>query len=139
MIHSLLADLVVLAHLAFIAFAALGGLLVLRWRWLAWLHLPAVLWGVGIELTGDVCPLTPLEKWLRASAGGSAYAGGFIDHYVLPLVYPPGLGREVQVLLAASLALANAALYLCIWRRRRSARAHAPIGGPRATGERSRR
>ena len=121
-IHALLADLVVLVHFAFIVFAALGGLLVLRWRWAAWLHLPAVLWGIGIELTGSVCPLTPLEHWLRASAGEPGYGGGFVEHYLLPAIYPPGLTRESQRLLAAALALANAALYLCAWRRRRSVR-----------------
>jgi hypothetical protein len=120
--HSLLADLVVVAHFAFIAFAALGGLLVLRWPRAAWLHLPAVAWGIGIELSGGICPLTPLENRLRAAAGETGYAGGFIEHILLPVIYPPDLGRETQLSLAAALALANAALYLLVWRRR-SARA----------------
>lgn len=123
--HSLLADLVVLAHFAFIVFAALGGLLVLRWPRAAWLHLPAVVWGVGIELSGRACPLTPLENRLRAGAGEAGYGGGFIEHYLLPVVYPPALTRDVQLLLAAALALANAALYLHAWRRRRAVRARA--------------
>lgn len=125
MIHSLLADLVVLAHLAFILFCALGGLLALRWPRAAWLHLPALAWGVGIELSGSVCPLTPLENALRASAGEAGYAGGFIEHHLLPVIYPPGLTREAQLWLATALALANGALYLAVWRRRRSARAPA--------------
>jgi len=121
-IHSLLADFVVLAHFTFIVFTALGGLLVLRWRGAAWLHLPAVVWGVGIELSGRVCPLTPLENWLRASSGQPGYGGGFIEHYLLPVIYPAALTRETQLGLAAALALANAALYLFAWRHRRSAR-----------------
>jgi hypothetical protein len=123
MSHAFLADLVVLAHLAFILFCALGGLFALRWPRVAWLHLPALAWGVGIELSGGVCPLTPLENRLRASAGGAGYAGGFIEHHLMPVIYPPGLTREAQLWLAAALALANAALYLAVWRRRRSARA----------------
>ncbi len=119
---SLLADVVVLVHFAFIVFTALGGLLVLRWPWAAWLHLPAVVWGVGIELSGRVCPLTPLEHWLRTSAREPGYGGGFIEHYLLPVVYPAGLGREAQLGLAAALALANVAIYLLAWRRRHSVR-----------------
>jgi hypothetical protein len=121
-IHSFLADLVVVAHLGFIAFAALGGLLVLRRRRMAWLHLPAVAWGAWIELSEGVCPLTPLENWLRAGAGRARYGGSFVEHYLLPVVYPPALSREAQMLLAGALVLANAAVYFLVWRRARSDR-----------------
>jgi hypothetical protein len=121
-VHSFLADVVVLLHLAFIAFAAFGGLLVLRWRRAPWLHLPAVAWGVVIELSGGVCPLTPLENWLRRSAGSSGYEGGFVEHYVLPIVYPPALTRRTQLLLAGLLVLVNIALYAFAWWRARGAR-----------------
>ena len=114
-----LADLVVLAHLAFIAFAAAGGLLVLRRRWVAALHLPALVWAVVIELSGGECPLTPLEQRLRRAAGEEGYAGSFVDHYLAPVVYPPGLARGHQLALGAGLAAANAALYARAWRRRR--------------------
>jgi hypothetical protein len=125
-IHSLLADLVVLLHLAFILFASAGGLLVLRWPRVAWLHLPAVAWGVWIELAGRVCPLTPLENWLRRTAGSSGYDEGFIEHHLLPLVYPAALTREAQVLLAASLVLVNLVLYGLSWRRARAFRTPRP-------------
>src|SRR5512135_1510455 len=92
-----LADLVVTLHLAFVVFTALGGLLALRWRWIPWLHLPAAAWGGFVEATGRVCPLTPLENWLRGAAGGPVYAGDFVEHYLLPIVYPPRLTREIQL------------------------------------------
>jgi len=116
--QALLANLVVLLHFAFIVFAALGGLLALRWRRVPWVHLPAVAWAGLIELTGGVCPLTPLENRLRAAAGDEAYAGDFIAHYLGPVIYPPGLTREIQMLLAALLVLMNAVVYMVVWRRR---------------------
>jgi hypothetical protein len=82
------ADLVVLAHLGFILFVILGGLLVLRWPRMAWIHLPAVIWGALIEFAGWICPLTPLENWLREASGTAGYQGGFIEHYLVPIVYP---------------------------------------------------
>lgn len=113
-----LADLVVLLHLAFVAFVALGGLFVLRWPRAAWLHLPCALWGVLIELTGWICPLTPLENHLRRLAGEAGYSGGFIAHYIVPVLYPAGLTRTDQVVLAAALVAFNAAVYVLAWRRR---------------------
>jgi len=98
-------------HLAFVAFVAVGGLLVLRFPRLVWLHVPALLWGVWIELTGDVCPLTPLENALRHRAGEAGYETGFIEHYIYPVVYPPGLTRTVQLALAGALVALNAAIY----------------------------
>jgi hypothetical protein len=118
LIYRLLADLVVVAHLVFVAFAVLGGLLVVRWRRCAWLHVPAAFWAVLVEFAGWVCPLTPLETWLRVRAGGTGYAGGFIDHYVAAILYPPGLTRGVQIALGLGLLVANAAIYA--WALRRS-------------------
>jgi hypothetical protein len=112
-----LANLVLLAHAAFIAFVALGGLLIVRWPRLAWLHLPAVAWGAGISFAGAICPLTPLENTLRAAAGGGDYAGGFIEHYLLGLIYPDGLTRGVQVAIGVAALVVNAAAYFWAWRR----------------------
>ena len=115
----LLADAVVIFHLAFVLFVALGGLLVLRWPRLAWLHLPAAIWGSWIEISGWICPLTPFENWLREHGGAVAYTGSFVDRYVIPVVYPQSLTRQVQWLLAALVIGVNAIVYLFVWRRRR--------------------
>ena len=117
------ADLVVLFHLAFIVFAVLGGALALRWRWMPWVHLPAVLWGALLEFCGWMCPLVPLENWLRHAVGASGYPGGFVEHYVLPILYPAALTREVQVALGLLMCFVNAAIYLCLWRYRARDRA----------------
>lgn len=118
MLVSLAADLVASLHFAFVVFVVSGGLLVLRWPRLAWLHLPAVAWGASIELLGWICPLTPLENRLRHEAGLAGYEGGFVEHYLLPLLYPASLSRSVQVILGLSLLLINAVLYGSILRRR---------------------
>ena len=119
--YRLLADLVVVLHLAFVVFVVVGGLLVLRWRWVAWLHVPAALWGALIEFFGWVCPLTPLERWLRRRAGEVGYEGGFVEHYLLPILYPGGLTREIQVLLGVAVVAVNAGLYgWVLWRRRKA-------------------
>lgn len=117
MIHGVLADGVLVVHLAFILFVVLGGLLVLRWRWIALLHLPCAVWGLLIELYGWICPLTPLENSLRRKAGEAGYGGGFIEHYLLPVIYPGGLTREVQLTLAAIVVAVNAGIYLLVWRQ----------------------
>lgn len=117
MTAAILADLVVLLHLAFILFVMLGGLLVLRRRRLMWLHLPVVVWGAAIEFVGWVCPLTPLENHLRAAAGEAGYSGGFVAHYLIPLIYPEGLTRELQWLLGALVLLVNALVYWRVLRR----------------------
>lgn len=118
-IEGIAADAVVLLHLAFVAFVAFGGLLVLRFPRLALLHVPALLWGIWIEVTGGVCPLTPLENELRRRAGEAGYESGFIEHYVYPLVYPPGLTRGAQLWLAGLLLAFNVAIYgWLLWRRR---------------------
>jgi hypothetical protein len=120
--YALLADLLLLAHGAFVLFVIAGGLLVLRWPRVAWVHLPAAIWGAGIEFTGRICPLTPLEKAWRQAAGGTAYQGGFIEHYVTAALYPAGLTRSVQLALGAIVLAVNAWVYWTLWRRRPLAR-----------------
>lgn len=134
MTHRLAADLIVLAHLLFVAFVALGGLLVLWRRRVALLHLPCVAWGAAVELGGWVCPLTPLEQQLRRAAGESGYAVGFIDHYIMPLIYPAGLSRGTQVALGILVVVVNTILYAHVLRTgsagRRDRTRHGP-GPPR--------
>lgn len=125
MMAAWLADAVVLLHLAYIVFVMLGGLLVLRWPRLAWLHLPAAAWGVAVEWSGWICPLTPLENTLRQRAGLQAYGGDFIQHYVLQLIYPDGLTREIQMVLGALVLALNMAVYFALYRRMRRRRANA--------------
>lgn len=117
MLYGLLADLVVILHLAFVVFVLFGGLLVLRWRRVAWLHLPAVAWGAAVEFGGWICPLTPLETWLRMQGGQRSYSSDFIDHYVFALLYPADLTREVQIALGAVVLAVNLAIYGWLWRR----------------------
>jgi Protein of Unknown function (DUF2784) len=121
--YLLLADAVLLLHLAFIAFVVGGALAVWRWPRLAWLHLPALAWGAYAVITGAICPLTPLENALRAAGGGSVYAPSFIEHYLLPIVYPDAVqgeaGRALQVALGLGAVLLNAVLYGLLVRRRR--------------------
>ena len=118
--YRLLADAVLIVHLAFIVFVALGGLLVQRWPRLAWLHLPAIAWGAWIEFSGSICPLTPLEVGLRARSGEPTYTGGFIEHYITRLIYPEGLDRRHQIVLGALVLVLNAGIYAwLLWRRRR--------------------
>ena len=129
MLYRLLADVVLLGHLAFVAFVVLGGSLVLRWPKLAWVHLPVAFWGVLIEYAGWICPLTPLENDLRVRGGGAGYAGGFIDHYLTAILYPSGLTRSVQVALGSLVLLINALVYWQVLRRRRSLPSR-DAGGP---------
>lgn len=110
------ADAIVLVHIGFVLFVVLGGLLVLRWRRLAWLHVPTVVWGVTIEWAGWICPLTPLENSLRRRGGGIGYQGDFIEHYLLPLLYPAQLTREWQMLLGGVALAVNAIAYWWILR-----------------------
>jgi hypothetical protein len=114
----LAADAMVVLHLVFILWVILGGLGALRWPWLAGLHLPAVAWGAFIEFTGGICPLTPWENHLRQLAGEAGYAGGFIDHYLLPVIYPAGLTREIQWSLGAGVIVLNAIVYGVLFIRR---------------------
>ena len=119
MIHSLAADLLVLLHFAFILFVVLGGLLVARWWRLVFVHLPAALWGALLEFFSWPCPLTPWEKQLRQAVGEGGYAGGFIEHYLLPVIYPPGLTPAVQVALGIAVVVINLVIYgWLLWRKR---------------------
>jgi len=114
MIYRLLADATVLLHLGFVLFVVAGGLLVLRRRWLTWLHLPAVLWAIYIEWNGGVCPLTPLENYLRDLSGQDGYSGGFVEHYLIPLLYPDQLTRLLQYLFGTVVLAVNIVLYWTI-------------------------
>jgi len=118
MFYRWLADGALVLHFAFVLFVALGGFLVLRWRRVAWLHVPAVVWGVITEFAGLVCPLTPLENVLRDRAGQVGYTGGFIEHYITRMMYPNGLTRGLQVALGSLALVTNAALYWWALRRR---------------------
>ena len=113
-----LADGIFLIHLGFIVFVVLGGALLPRWPRLAWLHLPAALWGIGIEISGQVCPLTPWENHFRRLAGEAGYPGGFVEHYLLPIVYPSGLTTTVQYVLAGVVLVVNMIFYARWWIRR---------------------
>ena len=115
-----LADAVVLLHLAFVVFAVAGGLLALRWRWVALLHLPALAWAAFVEFSGRTCPLTPLENALRAAGGEAGYEGGFVEHYLLPVLYPADLTRGLQWALGTGLVVFNLAVYAAVvWQARR--------------------
>jgi len=111
LIYLLLADLVVLAHFAFVVFAVLGGLLVLRWQWIAWLHLPAAIWAAGIEFGGWICPLTWLEDWLVAMAGGVRDQAAFVERYIVPVLYPAGLTRGIQIAMGFAVIMINLGIY----------------------------
>lgn len=114
-----LADLVVALHFLFVVFVVLGGLLVLRWPGVAYLHIPTAVYGAAIEFFGWVCPLTPLENSLRREAGQAGYSGGFIEHYILPVLYPSALTREIQLLLGLLVIALNVGIYAYVVRRRR--------------------
>ena len=118
MLWSLLADAVVVLHFAFTTFVIFGGFLTWRWRGAAYLHLPALAWGCWIEISGTICPLTPLENHLRYLGGEAGYRGGFLAHYLVAVLYPPGLTWHIQWLLAAALVLLNALAYAHFFRRR---------------------
>jgi hypothetical protein len=111
MAYQALSDLVLIVHLAFVIFVALGGFLVLKRRWLAWVHVPACLWGALVEFAGWVCPLTPLENWLRQQGGGLVYRTDFIAYYILPVLYPVILTRGLQIFLGLLVLSVNLVLY----------------------------
>jgi len=119
MIYRLAADALVLLHLAFVLFVLFGALAVARWPRLLPVHLAALAWGAWVELAGRICPLTPLENTLRRLAGEQGYAGSFVEHYLLPIVYPPGLTRDGQIALGVGVLTLNLLLYLLLLRRRR--------------------
>jgi len=119
MILRLLADAVLVVHFLFIVFVVVGGFLALRWPRVAWLQVPCAVYGLLIELEGWICPLTPLENRLRREGGQAGYEGGFIEHYLLPIVYPGGLTREIQVLLGVGVVAVNLVAYALVLRRHR--------------------
>jgi hypothetical protein len=121
MIYRLAADLVLLSHFAFIILVIGGGLLVFRYPWFVWIHIPAACWGAFVELTGRICPLTIWENWLRLRAGQEGYDVSFIEQYVLPVIYPAGLTRDIQLALAAVVIVVNVIIYATILLRKRAA------------------
>jgi uncharacterized protein DUF2784 len=129
MMFRLLADATVALHLSFVLFVVGGGLLVIRWPRLAWAHIPAVVWGAWVEFSGWVCPLTPMENWLRKQARQAAYTTSFVDRYVLPVLYPPALSQETQWLLGAFVLGVNVGVYVAVLRRRVSGRRPANRSG----------
>jgi hypothetical protein len=120
LIYRALADLVLTAHLAFVLFVVLGGFLVVRWPRLAWIHIPAAVWGVLIEYMGWICPLTPLENSFRMKGGEAGYSDGFIEHYLLPTLYPGGLTRSTQLVLGSFALIVNLAAYGIVLSRSRN-------------------
>jgi len=120
MLYRWLADVVLLVHFAFVLVVVFGGLLAFRWPRVVYAHVPIALYGVTIELLGFVCPLTPLEVWLRRRGGEAGYEGGFIEHYLTAALYPTGLTREMQYVLAGLVFAINAVVYVLLWRRRRA-------------------
>ncbi len=119
MFYRLGADLVLLLHVSFVLFVLLGGLLLVKWPRLMWLHLPAVAWGVFVEVSGWICPLTPLENWLRAEAGEATYAEDFIVRSLTSILYPDALTHEIQLILGTVLLVVNLAIYGWLWRTSR--------------------
>ena len=109
--------LVVLVHMAFVAFVVAGGVLALRWPRVAWIHLPAAVWGALIALAGWICPLTPLENWLRVRGGAQTYDTGFLEHYLLPILYPVAMTRELQIATGVLVVVLNALVYWLVIRR----------------------
>ena len=129
MIYLLLADAVVILHFAFIVFVVLGALTAYRWPRMAWAHIPCAFWGAWIEITGGICPLTPIGVRFRRMGGAEGYAGGFIEHYLVPIIYPSGLTRADQLLLAGLVVAVNLGAYgFLFWRR---VKARSPAEGDR--------
>ena len=116
MFYSILADLVVVLHFLFVLFAVAGAILVFKWRQVIYLHVPVALWAVYIEFSGRICPLTPLENELRIKSGESGYPGSFVEHYLVPVLYPAGLTRDIQLLLGLLVLLLNVGIYWQLFR-----------------------
>jgi hypothetical protein len=113
--YHFIADIIVLLHFTFIVFTLFGGILSIWWKRVIWLHIPAVLWSALIEFAGWICPLTFLEYWLRVRGGQEAYSGGFIEHYILPILYPDGLTRKIQIVLGVIVIAFNLLIYLYVF------------------------
>src|SRR5215470_1590976 len=116
-LYRFLADVVLVVHLGFVLFVVAGAFLTLRWPRMAWVHPPAAIWGIFVEWAGWVCPLTPLENRLRARGGTAGYAGGFVEHYLVPVLYPASLTRTVQLLLGAAVLVVNLIAYALVFAR----------------------
>jgi len=121
MIYRVMADIIVVIHFLFICFVVAGGFLALKWRRVVWAHIPAAVWAAFIEFSGWICPLTPLENKFRYMGGSLGYSGGFIEHYLIPLIYPSGLTREIQFIIGDFVVVLNITLYWFIVRKWRSA------------------
>lgn len=119
MFYQVVADVIVILHLAFIVFVLAGAFLVRKWRWLIWLHIPAVIWGALIVIIGWVCPLTPLENFLRQAGGREVYVGGFIDRYVVPVIYPAGFTPEMGLAMGIGVIVINVLIYRRFLTRRK--------------------
>ena len=117
MVFRILADLLLVLHLLFVLFVLFGGVFVFYRREIVLLHLPAVCWGISIELSGNICPLTPFENHLRKMAGEEGYTSGFVDHFLMPLLYPAGLTEEIQTLLAVVVLVVNLLAYFFVVRK----------------------
>jgi len=122
MSYRLMADIVVVTHFAFTIFVLLGGILAIWWRKVVWLHIPAAVWGALIEFAGWICPLTPLENRLRVKGGEAGYPGGFVEEYVLPVIYPAGLTREIQIILGIFVITVNLVIYWKVFHKSFSGR-----------------
>jgi len=122
MSYRLMADIVVVTHFAFTIFVLLGGILAIWWRKVIWLHIPAAVWGALIEFAGWICPLTPLENRLRVKGGEAGYPGGFVEEYVLPVIYPAGLTREIQIILGIFVITVNLVIYWKVFHKSFSGR-----------------
>ena len=118
MIYRLLADILALAHLGFVIFVAVGCFLLLRWPRLIWIHAPMVIWGIAISILQWECPLTPLENWLRRAGGEAGFDGSFLDHYLMPVLYPPGLTPNKGLVIAFLLFVVNGLIYTHVFRSR---------------------
>jgi hypothetical protein len=119
MLYRLGADFILILHFGFVLFVLVGGLLVVKWPRLVWLHLPAVSWGALVEFSGWICPLTPLENWLRTQAGEADYAGDFIARHLSSVLYPETLTHELQLILGTAVVVVNLAIYTWLWRTQR--------------------
>ncbi len=128
MLYQTLANGIVGLHLAFILFAMLGGLLVLRWPRCGFIHVPSVAWAALVELMHWPCPLTPIENWLRNAGGRGEYERGFVEHYLIPVIYPPGLSPTHQIALGVALVALNLGVYFVLWRRATRLRASRGAG-----------
>ena len=122
MLYRLAADLALVTHFAFIILVVAGALVAFRYAWFAWIHVPAAFWGVFVELTGRICPLTTVENFFRTRAGQEGYAVSFVEHYIFPVIYPAGLTRDVQLMLAGLVVAVNVIIYATILLRQRTVR-----------------